>query len=112
MSKSEIFAMGAAIPSLPFMAVAIVGLILSISRRSRFPRGARWASVGFTTLLLQVGMSVVAPYSVAASGGSPEHFSHSMAWVTSVIYLLSLVSLVALAMAVFAERPVAKKTLQ
>lgn len=112
MSSSAIVTMGAAIPSLPFVVVAIVGLILSFSRRSIFPSGARWAIVGFTSLLLQVGVSLVDQYNVAASEGSPEHYVHTMVWVTSFLYLLRLISLVALAMAIFAERPTAKHILR
>lgn len=109
MSNSAIIAMGAAIPSLPFVAVGIVGLIFSLSRRSRFPRGARWATVGFISLLLHVGMSFVNQYSFEVSEGPPEHAVHNLVWMTSLLYLLRLVSLVALTMAVFAERQPAKK---
>ena len=109
MSNSAVFALGAAIPSLPFAAVAVVGLILSLTRRSRFPRGARWATIGFVSLLLQIGVSVVDQYSVAASDGPSEHYVQSLVWMTSLMYVLRLVSLVALVMAVFAERPTEKQ---
>jgi hypothetical protein len=106
MSNGAAVALGAAIPSLPFIVVAIVGLVLSFSRRPRFPRGARWAIVGFASLLLQFGMSLAKEYSVAVSTyeADPENYVHSLVWMTVVMYLLNLISLIALAMAVFAER--------
>lgn len=106
MNNGAAVALGAAIPSLPFIAVAIVGLVLSLSRRARFPRGARWAIVGFASLLLQFGMSLVKEYSVAVSTyeADPANYVHSLVWITAVMYLLNLISLIALSMAVFAER--------
>jgi len=106
MSNGAVVALGAAIPSLPFIVVAIVGLVLSISRRSRFPRGARWAIVGFASLLLQFGMSVVKAYSVAVwtYEADPANDMQSLVWMTAAMYLLNLISLIALAMAVFTER--------
>lgn len=106
MSNAAVVALGAAIPTLPFVAVAIVGLALSFSRRPRFPRGARWAIVGFASLLLQLGMSLVKEYSVAVSTyeADPTDDVNSLVWMTAVMYLLNLTSLIALAMAVFAER--------
>lgn len=108
MSNSAIVAIGAAIPGLPFVAVAIVGLVLSLLRRSRFPRAARWATIGFASLLLQ---SLVDQYSVAFSAfeGPTLNSVHSLVWMTAVMYLLRLVGLIALAMAVFAERAPARK---
>ena len=99
-------ALGVAIPSLPFIAVAIVGLVLSLSRRSRFPRGARWAIVGFASLLLQSGMLMVREYNVAVSTyeADPANDLQRLVWMTAVTYLLNLTGLIALAMAVFAER--------
>jgi hypothetical protein len=106
MSNGAAVALGAAIPSWPFITVAIVGLVLSLSRRARFPRAARWAIVGFACLLLQFGMSLVKEYSVAVSTyeADPANYVHSLIWMTAVMYLLNLFSLIALAMAVFAER--------
>lgn len=106
MNNGAVVALGAAIPSLPFIVVAIVGLALSLSRRSRFPRGARWAIVGFASLLLQFGMSLVKDYSVAVSTyeADPANYVPGLFWMTAVMYLLNLISLIALAMAVFADR--------
>jgi len=108
MSDSAIVAIGAAIPGLPFVAVAITGLVLSILRRSRFPRGARWASVGFTCLLLHF---LVDLYSVAFSAfeGPPLNSVNSLIWMTALTYVLRLLGLVALAIAVFAERAPARQ---
>lgn len=106
MSNGAAVALGAAIPSLPFVAVAIVGLVLSILRRSSFPRGARWGFVGFASLLLHFGMSLVKDFSVTMSTyeADPTNYVHGLVWMTAVMYLLNLISLIALAMAVFAER--------
>lgn len=106
MNNAAVVALGAVIPNLPFVAIAIVGLILSRTRRSRFPRGARWATVGFASLLLQAGISVLKEYTVAISipEADPNNYIHGLVWMTSGIYLLHLMSLSALAMAVFAER--------
>lgn len=108
MNNSAVVAIGAAIPSLPFVAVAIVGLVLSLVRRSRFPRAARWATVGFASLLLQ---SLVDQYSVAFSAfEDPSSNSvHNLVWMTAFMYLLRLLGLIALAMAVFAERAPARQ---
>jgi hypothetical protein len=106
MSDDAVVVFGAAIPGLPFVAVGIVGLVLSFSRRSRFPRGARWAIVGFASLHLQFGMSLVKEHGVAVSvhEADPANYIHSLVWMTAVIYVLNLTSLIALAIAVFAER--------
>ena len=106
MSNGAAVALGAAIPSLPFLAVAIIGLVLSLSRRPRFPRAAGWAIVGFASLLLQFGMSLVKEYSIAVSTyeADPANYVHGLVWMTAVMYFLNLISLIALAMAVFAER--------
>lgn len=104
MSNNAIVAIGAAIPSLPFVVVAIIGLAMSMSRWSRFPRVARWATIGFTSLLLQGGLSLVDQYNASASAGSLENEAHNLVWITTAMYLLKLLSLVALTMAVFAER--------
>lgn len=112
MSNSAIFLMGAAIPNLPFIAVAIAGLILAFSRRSIFPRGARWATVGFASLLLQTGLSLMDQYSAANYESSPENHAHNLVWMTSFMYLLRLVTLAALAIAVFADRPTSKPDLK
>lgn len=106
MSNGFAVALGAAIPGLPFAAVAIVGLVLSLSRRSRFPRGARWAMLGFGSLLLHFGISLLKEYSVAVSvhEADPTNYIHGLVWITTGMYLLNLISLIALAMAVFAER--------
>ena len=111
MNDSAIIAMGAAIPNLPFVAVAIVGLVLSISRRSRFPRGAHWATVGFACLLLQVGTSLMEQVSVALSTSAEPSaaYLHSLVWMNTAMYLLRLAGLIALAMAVFAERAPAQR---
>jgi hypothetical protein len=53
-------------------------------------------------------VSIVDQYSVAASGGPTDHVQ-SLVLMTALMYVLRLVSLVALVMAVFAERPTEKQ---
>lgn len=109
MNNSAPLLLGLAIPNLPFLAVAVAGLALSFSRRKQYPRAARWAAVGFACLLLEITLSVVQQYTFAIDSGSAEDRT-DLFWIVSALYILRLATFIAIAVAIFAERPNAQQS--
>ncbi|MRW89025.1 hypothetical protein GJ699_03415 [Duganella sp. FT80W] len=104
MNSSAPLLLGLAIPNLPFLAVAIAGLVLSFSRRALYPRAARWATVGFACLLLEIVLSVVQQYTFAIDSNSARDRT-DLFWIFSALYVLRLATFITIAVAIFAERP-------
>ncbi|XLZ71005.1 hypothetical protein ABT364_03305 [Massilia sp. SR12] len=99
---------GMVLPSLPFLALSIAGLTLSIVRRTRHPRAALCAALGFGCLFLDVTLSLVQQYMyMFASGSATERADHL--WIYTVTYVLRLATFVAIAIAIFVERPNAQQ---
>jgi hypothetical protein len=104
MNNSAPLLLGLAIPNLPFLVVAVVGLVLSFSRRAQYPRATRWAAAGFACLLLEVALSVVQQYTFAI-GDSPAGDRRDLFWIVSASYILRVATFIAIVVAIFAERP-------
>jgi hypothetical protein len=94
--------LGFVIPSIPFLAVALVGLAVSLSRKARYPRAARWAITGFVCLLLQVVLSFLQQYMLSTRDGSANAIG--LVWMVPASYFLRFASLVAIAVAIFSDR--------
>ena len=99
-------------PPLPFVAISIAGLWLSVSRRKTDLQGAWWATVGFVAALLASLSRLGTAFARIAVGfaydrgesliDSPSVTSFAIFNLSA--YLFSLVALVGLLVAVFAGR--------
>ncbi len=104
MNNSAPLLLGLAIPNLPFLAVAVVGLVLSFSRRAQYPRATRWAASGFACLILEIALSLVQQYT-SLIGDSPAADRTNLVWIVSASYILRVATFIAIVVAIFAERP-------
>ena len=109
MNNSAAFVLGLAIPSLPFLAVSITGLMFSLSRRRLYPRAARWATAGFTCWLLEIGLSVLQQYMFGITDLSATE-REGLFWMFPTMYLLKLSAFVLITVAVFVERQHAQQS--
>jgi cytochrome bd-type quinol oxidase subunit 2 len=98
---------GALMPTIPFIIVGIVGVALSVSRRSELAKAARWLRLGSILIILNcIGSVAIQAYAALQdpSAGLPQNYAMTVAAGTSAIYAFNLMGLIFLLSATLSNR--------